>query len=82
VPNQSAGMRWPEMGDRSPDAVEGFLVRRAVHVIVNLTAAPYASSVLSERFEVLHIPVANMTAPSVEQMDSVWSTTRRCHRGR
>lgn len=71
VPGRLAGSSWPE--SKQASGVVDFLAHQSVRVLVNLTCSPYRSNVFAERFNLLHTPIANMTAPTEEQMESIWS---------
>ncbi len=71
IPNRLAGMSWPENVRPLGDAVN-YLKEQGVTLLVNTTSGGYGTPVLSEQFSVIHTPVANMTAPTVEQMDTIY----------
>ena len=75
VPGRLAGMSWPEFAEPISAAVD-FLKSNHVHTLVNLTSADYESSLFREEFRIVHIPLANMTAPTREQMDDVLTAYR------
>jgi len=70
VPGRLAGCSWPE--SRQASEVADFLVHHNVTVLVNLTSTAYCKRLFQKRFDVLHVPTANMTAPMNEQMERIW----------
>ncbi len=70
VPGKLAGMSWPDYKDANSGTVD-ILKHNRIHTLINLTTRTYGDGRFSRNFEVLNIPVANMTAPTPEQVDEI-----------
>lgn len=70
TPNKLAGMSWPEKVKPVTDAVS-YLKNQGITTLVNTSTANYANTILSKEFDVIHEPMANMTAPTVNQMNNI-----------
>ncbi|MET0087664.1 MAG: dual specificity protein phosphatase family protein [Sedimenticola sp.] len=75
VPGKLAGMSWPELCKPIEDVIS-HLRQQNIHTIVNCTTGNYADESLAQNFNVLNIPMANMTAPETEQMDKILEAYR------
>jgi len=70
IPNKLAGMSWPEKVKPVADAVS-YLKKQGITTLVNTSTASYANTIFSGEFDLIHEPMANMTAPTVNQMDNI-----------
>jgi len=67
-----AGMSYPEML-RPADSVISYLKMQDISTLVNLTTSDYSSPDYHSAFDVIWEQVANMAAPSIEQVDRIYT---------
>ncbi|MFQ5861812.1 MAG: dual specificity protein phosphatase 23 [Candidatus Brocadiales bacterium] len=66
VPNEIAGMAWPA----STVGVFEYLKEQDIDAIVSLTEQPLHNALIEEfGFEYKHVPIEDLTAPSMEQIN-------------
>lgn len=70
ISDKLAGLSWPEFAKPASDVVL-YLQNHGVTTLVNTTTGHYADAAFLQEFNVVHEPIANMTAPTVTQMNTI-----------
>ena len=70
IPDKLAGLSWPEFVKPTADVIV-YLQKHGITTLVNTTTSQYADANMNEKFNVVHEPMANMTAPTISQMDAI-----------